>query len=583
MSPPLAHPWCRPDFPLPGERFRLGRLLLREPEYALLWRKHQNIGLLERAGFFDDQMSREEVRHFLAPDRAHREWMSPLPTHKDWERARQSGRPVVVLLATGAFAPFHSGHQAMMQAAIDAAQEKGMQVLAAYFSPSHDHYVGGKDGGRGSEHPAAERIDRLRSQMPSSHGVSWLVDPWEAMGVPRAINFTTVVRRLQAYLNTHRPDGAPKARVVYVFGADNAEFSRAFHPNSPFHPATICVGRPGHDAPSAGLFAPLEHPESSTRLRRTHSFFAPGASRVENGDGNQGGTYLIRNEQGWATSHWSDKVPQQVLIHAWEQFAVRVRLVLEGAFACLGHRPYGVPCASSRPDSFSWIRVSEQRDQVARWAASRALVSLDPCVSDLPGVTKWPSSRVFEPSGWQAGPLCRAPRPGSSGLPDLLKGNRVWLVDDDIATGKSMANAREHLERQGVVIEQCRSLTPSGPLFDVVDLRDFLPGAREAGLVVQAPCGELVRVPYMAPFVNLVTRARVPEGRAWSTSLALWEAAAQFFESLPVALQVQDMWPASSLALELQGVCPAMPISQWCRRWAEGFRASGLQTDTGSG
>lgn len=578
MNTSVAYPWRRPGFPAPGELFRLGRLLVREPEYAGLWRKHRDTGLLEHAGFFDDQMTREEVSRFLSPDPAHLGWMSPLPSGEDWARVARSGRPLVVLLATGAFAPYHSGHQAMMEAAIGAAQRKGLEVLAAYFSPSHDRYVREKDGGRGASFPATQRIDLLRSRMPSGQEVPWLVDPWEAMGLPGAINFTTVIRRLEAYLNSHRPALAPRVRVVYVFGADNAGFSRVFEPNPSTHPFTICVGRPEHPGSSSGLFVPLNHPESSTRLRRKAMPQACGIERRGSG----GGVYLIRNEEEWATSHWSCKVGPEVLARAWQKFGVQVRRAMEQAFTGEEGLPgaQGEPC---RPDTFDWIKVSFQRQVVKNWAASRPLVSLDPCVSDIPGVVGWPSSRVFSPSNHQASPLGRALRPGTAKLPHVPRGCHVWLVDDDIATGESMASARKSLEQQGVVVEQCRSLTPPGSLFDVVDLRDFLPGAREAGLVVKAPSGELVRVPYMAPFVNLATRARIPRGQSWVTSLALWESAAYFFESLPVDLLVRDMWPASAQALRLQGVPGNLPLALWCRHWAGVLRAPGLQSGAGRG
>ena len=46
-------------------------------------------------------------------------------------------------------------------------------------------------------------------------------------------------------------------------------------------------------------------------------------------------------------------------------------------------------------------------------------------------------------------------------------------------------------------------------IHDIVDFRDFLIGARFGGLCVTLPSGEKARVPYLAPYVNLKTRAKI--------------------------------------------------------------------------
>ena len=561
----LPYPWRAPGFPAPGQLFQLGRLLAREPEYKRLWRWHHDTRLLEQAGFFDDQLSRaqaREVASFCAPGTP-LPWWSPLPSQSAWSRASGSGRPMVALLATGAFAPFHEGHRAMLLAAHRAAQAQGMEVLATYVSPSHDSYVSEKDAGAGSRFPAPQRVDALRCALAASQDspeAPMLVDPWEALVAPKALNFTTVIRRLERYLNANRPEGCPPVRVVYVFGADNAGFSMAFEPNESDRPATICVGRGDHPPSPTGLFVPLDLPQSSTRIRRAKevSLATPRST--------PSGTFLIRNEGLWALSHWAQTVPSSALEMAWSRFARGVRLVLEQAF--------GAGSSGPRPAHFQWVEVEAQRAQVREWAVSRSVVALDPCVSDLPGVVAWPFSRYFAVSDHHARPESRGLRPGHlcPRLPESW--HSAWLVDDDVATGKSMAAASRAVESMGVMVEAQKQLAPDVDVFDVVDLRDFLPGAKEAGLVVQTPSGQRVRVPYMAPFTDLTTRALLPPGQAWQASAKLWRVAGRFFHSLPVELRVSDMWPSAAQALTLQGFEESLALARWCDDMAQVLEAS---------
>lgn len=557
----MPYPWRRCGFPQAGERFRLGRLLVREPEYRELWRKTHDVSVLEKAGFFDDELDRHQSGKLVAHwSPGHPlPWTTPLPSPSHWERVRASGKPVVVLLATGAFAPFHNGHKSMLEAAVGAARKRGLEVLATYVSPSHDSYVSGKDGGRAARYPASLRIDALRQALEADLDSSrppFLVDPWEAQVAPKALNFTSVVRRLEHYLNAYRPADFPALGVVYVFGADNAGFSLAYEPNDDRTVKTICVGRPGHAPSPAGVFVPLENPHSSTLLRRKE-----GERPRKTFSERCRGVFLIRNEGAWATSHWENKVPKEALAFAWDRFAQDVRRVLEQAFEAGPDSRQRGP----RPGRFAWLDLQAQRRQVQQWSQKHRVVALDPCVADLPGVVSWPHSRYFSISSHQTCPVGRGWRPGCPplSLPDQWK--KVWLVDDDISTGQSMAHASGALKEMGVEVVCQRTLTPDLDVFDVVDLRDFLPGAREAGLVVLAPSQQLVRVPYMAPFTDLTTRSRLPLGRALQSSALLWLAAARFFDSLPEPITVSDMWPSSAQAMLLQGVDSRMPLAWWCR------------------
>lgn len=548
MSRP--YPWKEAGFPRPGQMFALGRLLCREREYFQLWKRTGDIQIMERAGFFDDELSSGELEVVMEDVQNPGVWWTPLPDRKAVDEARATGKKMCVLLATGSFAPLHEGHIGMVQASVRTIKAAGKELLGVYLSPSHDSYVFQKDQGRTRSYPAQARIDQIHEQIKELDGqilnVPIMVDPWEALRAPRAVNFTTVVRRLKNYITKYLGSDID---VVYVFGADNEGFSLAWEDNSEETPRTVCVGRPGYQQASTGLNAVLDCPASSSQIRRRNK-----QSTIP---GKCSGMYLIRNEGAWAVSHWESKVPKQDLAMAWGRFSDRVKHILQDAFEGT-HK--------DRPEGFAWVDLEQQRNMVRALASQKTIVALDPCVDDLEGVVAWPQSRLFSVSDRQDRPEKRGVRPGKQ-YPEILSmAGGVWLLDDDIATGGSMEAAQLALADQGVRVESCISLASHEhrQMYDVVDLRDFLPGAKEAGLVVVAPQGQVVRVPYMAPFTNLRTRARLPEGTSWSTSARLWQTAEEFFRDLPVDLTVEDMWPTSRQALKLMGVEPDETLAQWC-------------------
>lgn len=535
-------PWKNEGFPQPGQLHRLGRLLLREKGYADLWRSTKSIEVLEHAGFFDDGLSRKEALDLLGDASLHT-WTTPLPDHQTLKAAMESEKPIVVLLATGSFAPFHDGHRAMIEASEKVAIDAGLHVLASYVSPSHDGYVAGKDGASCSLYPAALRVDLARKSLSEAPGKSLrFVDPWEALIASRPVNFTTVATRLQKYLQHHL---GLNIRVMYVFGADNASFAKAFEDDND-QPSTICVGRPGYGLPPYGLFAPLSNDQSSTKIRRSVS--------SDNAVPHKDGVYLMRDEGLWAISHWQKMMPDFDMLPAWNHFKVSVMRIIGKAFTD----------ALVVPDRFQEVSLQRQREQVVNITKNgQCVIVLDPCVEDMPGVTPWPRSRRFKIADTQKSSHSRGQRANSSDPPDLPE--KAWLVDDDVSTGQSLLSAERELQELGVNILGHHLLADINEnVFDIVDLRDFLPGSREGGLTVEHPSGILFRVPYMAPQVDLRTRACIPAGQAWRVSADLWGAAADFFKALPVALTVSTMWPSSRSAFVKQGFDEATPISDVC-------------------
>lgn len=69
-------------------------------------------------------------------------------------------------------------------------------------------------------------------------------------------------------------------------------------------------------------------------------------------------------------------------------------------------------------------------------------------------------------------------------------------------------------------------------IFDIVDLRDFIIGVQNGGLVVRLPNREVARSPYMLPYVSLKSRATIPAIKEMEISIKLWEMNKEFYQEI---------------------------------------------------
>ena len=426
------------------------------------------------------------------------------------------------------------------------------------FSPSHDGYVSTKPGA--DVWNAAVRIEHLQQalrHLSARLGVSVLVDPWEALGVDTPVNFTTVAQRWRLAWNRAHPH-CP-VQVGLVVGGDNAGFSQVAEPEMP----VWVIQRPGWAMPELPAHAYAvagSSPLASRQLRLAGAW-----PRGRAGAGTSNGCYAWRDDLAFALAPWETKLSQESLWKAGEVWRDRViRVLARGA----------APWPLFRVD------VEAQKAWLARASQGRRILNLDPVTA---AVGAWPlaASRRFAPAGAQIVPRWHGPRPGvdpeqvRQDLERLPPGG-YWLLDDDIASGGTMQAARAAMPPH-VHVRGCLSLlgaltrhrVPPVAIQDVVDLRDFLPGSQEGGLVVCFPDRSEGRLPYMAPHVNLVTRASFMPQDVLPLSIELWRAAQAFFEALPRVLRLKDGSPAFVRAMRQQGNDLELPLHAWCAQQAE--------------
>lgn len=527
---------------------RLIEKALRDPFYASVV-SHFGAAALAGAGFFDDG---SPIDHDMTQNVDDRLLVTPLGKVRNAIQ-QHGGAPSArraVLVTSGAFCPIHNGHLHMMESARCEAERQGWSVVGGFFAPDHDGYVSSKCGAETLSAP-----ERVHLAQVATEESAWLaVDPWAALYLDRAVNFTDIVRRLSRYLRCHVKE---ELEVLFVCGGDNHGFSKAFVD----HGHLIVVPRVGTTLPEellahaatsgriliAGDHLPNQIASRTVRAGRwddlparvLHEFRAcvdrksPRSVRL-----------LVRDEEEWSVGPWRERVGP-TLQAAQRSFAGALRETLSDSFRA------GFPQASVEIEAISLAR---QRAIVRRMIDSFAIptISLDACIE---GHYTIALSRQFEVS---SGERCEGifPRPGEPDLMSQLEciptGSYV-LMDDDVATGKTIRALRELLPQritiQGVLSaqevytkESLRTVEcpESSELVDVVDLRDFLVGSREGGLVVRLPDGTIARAPYLLPYVQNTRRMSLPVAEELRFSKVVWELNRRFFANLPVQITVGD-------------------------------------------
>lgn len=481
--------------------------LARDPFYSAVAARYGEDAAFE-AGFFEDDATEDAPLDDV-------EWLST-PAPRRLKPSRRSERPAV-LLATGAFCPVHDGHLVMLARARTAAEDAGFAVVGGYLSPGHDAYVRLKCGDAAI--PAPERL-RLCAEAAAT--TDWLsVDPWEALHRRVSVNFTDVTARLRAYLRRHAD---PRIEVLYVCGADNARFARAFE----FDGGCVVVGRPGAEGEAAKwrqrlvgcarvLWTAGDHPAAS-RAIRARSFASKRSARV-----------VLRT------------LDARVGMPGIDERALR------------GFERDLVEALSARVE----VRTTVIAGQAA--AEPRGdVITLDAIVS---APHRLALSRLFALGGYQL--LGHVARPGSPPLPEqvaAIPAGRYVLSDDDRASGGTIAAARAILP-PGVEVIGTHHAIAAEIDEDVLDGRDFVLGADDGGLVVALPEGRVGRAPYLLPYVDPSVRGAVPFGGARAFSIELWERNAALYAN--VDLRVRDL-PAPARAT-MRGLGEDRRLEEVCR------------------
>lgn len=480
--------------------------ILKDKYYSEVYKKYLDIDTVIKAGFILDNFDLDEEFYNL-------EFLTT-PVSKIIENLdkNKSSNPVV-LLTTGGFDPIHDGHLYMMEFAKKALEKSGYNVIGGYFSPSHQNYVSTKPYCKKSTY---ERIELCQEVIKDS---SWLmIDPWESMYVRTYINFTDVIQRLELYLQKHV---SCNIKVAYVFGGDNSEFMYCFENQG----IGICVEREGYSN---------KFEEMKKMFTGKNNFFINNKSivstyssrtirkrqvyNVSEKDYNiNDGDYVIRNEGLIPLSHY--KVEKNILQNAQNLFLDNLKILFSNIFE-------NKLCIKE-------INMNEQLNIAETELKGKNTISLD---TYYKGTCSIETSRLFDISDIQKNYIKLIGRLGFENIEkqiENIKDGKYILVDDDSATGKTIREIMSLLPER-INIEKIYLLASifNEKIFDIVDLRDFIIGAKNGGLVVRLPNKEVVRAPYMLPYVSLKSRATIPAVKEMELSIKLWELNEEFYQNI---------------------------------------------------
>lgn len=150
----------------------------------------------------------------------------------------------VVLVAMGSYAPMHTGHIAMMEAADQAVRREGDVPIAAVFSMHCEHHVRAKILPTRPDAPLSTdtRMMQANAVRPEvlRTGTPTFLDTWDARMPDGPRSFTDIMIRI---INTLEATEIRNVTPVAVFGSDNGVSMRAFSRWG----RAVCVIRPGHD------------------------------------------------------------------------------------------------------------------------------------------------------------------------------------------------------------------------------------------------------------------------------------------------------------------------------------------------
>ena len=491
------------------DKVKLAWKILRDEYYSKVYKKYLSIDIVIKAGFILDSIDLEDINYYNLN-------LLTTPVGKIIENMKDKdiSNPVV-LLTTGGFDPIHDGHLYMMDFAKKALEEKGYNVVGGYLSPSHESYVSTKPYYKINVY---ERLDLCQECVKDS---KWLmIDPFESIYVKTYINFTDIIQRLELYLSKHVN---PNIQVAYVFGGDNAEFMYCFENKG----IGICVEREGYSEKfnqmknkfkgKNNLFINNKSIVStySSRHIRQRKGYDYNNQNYSKEDGN----YVIRNEGMTPLVNYKQNIKEEILQKAHEKFLKQLIELIRKAF--------------DNQLDVKTINMEEQLKKAYSILEGKKTISLD---TYYRGTYDIETSRLFDISDIQKKYISLIGRIGHDTVKNQIQkikdGNYI-LVDDDSATGKTIREVMSNLPER-INIEQIFLLASmvNEKIFDIVDLRDFIIGAENGGLVVRLPNEEIARSPYMLPYVSLKTRATISASKEMEFSIKLWEMNKELYQKI---------------------------------------------------
>lgn len=493
------------NFEVKIDEYYVAFKLLRDKRFEKTYKDTKSLTATYDAGFFLDSM-REEFPSYLM---SYNDFVPAIPFHKI---KVDKDKKNIVLISTGGFSPVHEGHLHTLEIAKKTMEDKGYNVVCGYLSPSHDDYVSTKDNGKA--HNLA--LNRIRLCNEATLDSDWLMtSPLESLYTPTSINFTDVIDSVKQQLKSYIKWDF---QIGYVFGGDNAPFIRAFHKDEyDKSDIAICVSR-GHEREAIFNEPNIDHLNyvyikenpfkdvSSTKIRNAKSIEKDKSKDLNSIH------YLVRDDFHFFNNIPSELNPISKLVDALNKVFPKHEIVT--------------------------VDVNEQIEKAKLDIEKNVYptVSLD---AYLKGDSNLEISRIFNISDSQIKAEGFIKRPEVDecfySVANALEVNGEYtLIEDDVASGQTLNFVKSILPENAVLkntILLSDYFDAPKDHFDIVDLRDFIINIPYGGLVVNTG-KDIFRAPYIAPFVDLLSRASIPADKVLPFSIEILQMNIKFYESL---------------------------------------------------
>lgn len=436
------------------------------------------------------------------------------PTSKYLAKFKE-GAENVVLLTCGAFSPLHIGHIEMLNIAKKELEDRNYNVCGGIISPSHDMYVSTKRNGE-ADMFILDRVNEAERIIKETHN-EWLsVDMWEGLYTTQSLNFTSVFDRLSRVLNSTDKE----IKVVFVFGSDNHDFRYVFGKDE----LVICVDRGNR---CFNINKELEQHKlnivlngndvneniSSTNVRSS-GYIMPTVKTSNyyelRNDSYESSKYLgVTKEMAEKISCRLVNCLHKYVIDKPEILNINLENQIEISKEFIDNVDYKTISLDVYIKGDYNVSVSREFDYLSGQVSSKGIVNR----------LGKPLSKVDVPSG------------------DYL------LIDDDIASGFTSQQIINKLPKDAV-IKGCHGLNSlvrdeNKVAFDIVDARDFIIGSEYGGLQVSVG-NDIIRVPYLFPYVNLFYRANICSDKQVQFTKEILELNLEVFKELD-NIKVSDL------------------------------------------
>lgn len=475
--------------------------LAKDPYYPEVYLEHGKETVRE-AGFFDDGIPYNKNSVAVA------DFATILTPRNKINAAFTKNR--VIIISTGAFAPMHDGHLEMIEIAKKEMEIRGYSVVGGYVCPDNQDYITRKYNG--SVMTAENRILCCEEFVKNSDWIS--VSRLGMYGFPKDVNFTEIIYRMQKMF--------PECKIAYVYGSDNAGFSWLFTDNT----IGVCVKRNGDGGKYEKYQEMFENCENVIFSNESRIYSDVSSTKIRNRKEKM--VYLIRNDSRLVTSVLRRFVSKASLDSANKEFVNKLAKIIEKR----------VP---------SNVKVSVVDAVAQRILFDKRLSKKYPTISldmHYTGDYQIGITRVFELDSNQKTPVKFVSRntfePIDSEIAKIPAGEYT-LVEDDIASGSTINYIIEKLLSKKIIIKDIALMSKvvDGPLYDIVDVRDFIVGSTQCGLTVRDTTGKIVKVPYCYPYVNLLSRAKLNDSDG--ASYEIWKANLEYYRDVAPSLTIGDL------------------------------------------